>query len=78
MAGLVAAGVAGLWQLSTSVARLDERLGNWITVSEHLFNQVARDTRVADRRLVAIRGTLFGCQLGLRKARLRAAETLLK
>ena len=54
MAGLVAAGVAGLWQLSTSVARLDERLGNWITVSERLSTQVARDLRDADRRLDAI------------------------
>jgi len=54
MAGLVAAGVAGLWQLSTSVARLDERLGNWISVSERLFNQVARDLREVDRRLDAV------------------------
>jgi uncharacterized protein YPO0396 len=51
---VVAAGVAGLWQLSTSVARLDERLGNWIAVSERLSTQVARDLRDADRRLDAI------------------------
>jgi len=54
MAGLVAAGVAWLWQLSTSVARLDERLGNWISVSERFSTQVARDLRDADRRLDAI------------------------
>ena len=53
MAGLVTAGVAGLWQLSTSVARLDERL-RWISVSERLSTQVARDLRDADRRLDAI------------------------
>ena len=54
MAGLVAAGVAGLWQLSTSVARLDERLGNWIAVSERISSRVSRDLREADRRLDAI------------------------
>lgn len=42
MAGLVAAGVAGLWQLSTSVARLDERLGNWIAVSEQRLDVIER------------------------------------
>jgi hypothetical protein len=44
MAGLAAAGVAGLWSMSTSVARLEERLANWVVASERLFAQIAYES----------------------------------
>jgi hypothetical protein len=33
---------------------MDERLGNWITVSERISSRVSRDMRDDDRRLDAI------------------------
>jgi hypothetical protein len=44
MATLIAVGVAGVWNMSTSVARLEERLANWVVVSERLFAQIAADS----------------------------------
>jgi hypothetical protein len=44
MAGLAAAGVAGLWSMSTSVARLEERVANWMLASERLFSQASSES----------------------------------
>jgi len=51
MAALVAAGVAGVWQLSTSVARLEERVANLVVVSNDTFRQIALDLRGMDTRI---------------------------
>jgi hypothetical protein len=64
---LIAAGVIGVWSMSTTLSRLDERVANWTkTVSERLdyattrIDQITKDQRDAqrdnDRRLGQLEG----------------------
>jgi uncharacterized membrane protein YccC len=51
---LVAAGVIGLWQMSISVARLEDRLAHWVEGNNKLFASIAEQNRDMARRIEAI------------------------
>jgi hypothetical protein len=66
---LIATGVVGVWTMSTSISRLEERVGIWTQVGNDRMNalsarvdQVDKDQREADRRI----GVLEGAQPGKR------------
>jgi len=54
VAGCLVAGVAGLWAMSSSLARLEERVSNWNTIFEQRFEILDRDVRDQDRRIDAL------------------------
>lgn len=60
---LVSAGVVGIFSMSTSLSRLDERVANWTkTVTERVdyatmrIDQIAREQRDSDRRIGVLEG----------------------
>lgn len=52
--GLIGAGVLGMWNLSHTVARLEERIAYSISSSDKLFVQISADLRTLDSRVSAI------------------------
>ena len=51
VATLIGAGVIALWQMTSNVARLEERVGLWTRVFETRFEDTAKQVRDQDRRL---------------------------
>lgn len=63
MTVLVAAGVVGVWSMSTTLARLETRVDTWIASSTVRFDdlkknndEIGRELRIQDRRISTIEG----------------------
>lgn len=60
---VIAAGIIGMWSMTVSFGRLDERLANWmreetrtIDSATNRIDQIARDQRELERRVGSIEG----------------------